>query len=346
MKTIVFHIDQGKSIYDQVQDAASIIKSGGIVAFPTETVYGLGGNTFNEKAIKSIFQAKQRPADDPLIVHVSSRDMFSDLVSRVPESAVKLMDAFWPGPLTIVLEKSGKVPGTVTAGLPTVAVRMPDLDIALEFIRAAGVPIAAPSANLFERPSPTRAEHVLLDLDGRIDGLIDGGKTTIGVESTIVDLSRDKQVILRPGGIPRDFIEHVIGKVGLHESILKKQTSGKITSPGMHSKHYAPDARLVLVKGHGRALADRVNQLIDAKLKSVERIGVLVTHEPIERDDSVVVINLGTSAESIAKNLFDAFRKMNEKRVDTIIAEGTPESGLGLAIMNRLVKAATEIITV
>ncbi len=347
MKTRVFTIDAGKDIAAQVAPAAAIIKNGGIVAFPTETVYGLGANAFDAAEVAKIFAAKKRPADDPLIVHVSSVEMVSGIVAAgaIGERAEALMKAFWPGPLTLVFKKSSRVPPVVTSGLDTVAVRMPSHPVTRAFIEQAGVPIAAPSANLFERPSPTKASHVLVDLDGRIDALIDGGDANIGVESTILDMTREQPLLLRPGGLPVERIEALIGPIDIHPSVRDKRHEGAILSPGMKTKHYAPDASLVLVEGTRSRVILSMKELALKGVEEGKKTAILSCTADI-KVAGAISRRLGNDQEQIAKNLFDAFREMNAQHVDLIIAECTTEDGLGLAIANRLRKAAERILKV
>lgn len=347
MKTRVFTIDAGKDLNEQIIPAAKIIKKGGIVAFPTETVYGLGANTYDPEAVKKIFIAKKRPADDPLIVHVSTQEMVQGLVMEgaVTDLARQLMYKFWPGPLTLVLEKSSDVPNIVTSGLPTVAIRMPSHPVAHALIKLSSVPIAAPSANLFEHPSPTKASHVLTDLNGRIDAVIDGGDANIGVESTILDISGDHRMLLRPGGVSLEEIKETIGTIDLHPSVREKYFQGTATSPGMKMKHYAPDARLLLVEGSRPRVKPMIKKLATEHIIAGETTAILLCADSIDVQDAIVR-DLGEDQDQIAKNLFDVFREMNAIGVDVIIAECTTEDGLGLAIMNRLRKAAEEIIKV
>jgi L-threonylcarbamoyladenylate synthase len=347
MKTRVYVIDPAVEIASQVAPAAAIIRRGGIVAFPTETVYGLGANALDARAVKKIFVAKKRPADDPLIVHVSTEGMAWALLAEPNdlETARPLLQAFWPGPLTLVFRKSPGVPDIVTSGLDTIAIRMPVHPVAKAFIEQAGVPIAAPSANLFEKPSPTKAAHVLQDLDGRIDALIDGGDVTIGVESTILDLSGDVPTLLRPGGVPLEAIEDVFGHVEIHPSVREKFFSGPVQSPGMKLKHYAPDASLILVEGQPVNTEQSIVAIARKHLAAGEKVGILLSSTELAVD-GVIIRHLGTDTEHVAKNLFDAFRAMNQEKVDVIVADSLPEDGLGLAIMNRLRKAATSIVKV
>ncbi len=295
--------------------AAETLKRGGLVAFPTETVYGLGANALDGKAVEKIFEAKGRPNDNPLIVHVSDKEELFALVSKVPEKAQKLMDKFWPGPLTLVLNKSKSVPRAVTAGQETVAIRMPNNKIALELIKQSGIPVAAPSANVSTRPSPTEAKHVLEDLDGKIDAIIDGGRTDIGLESTVIDLTSETPTILRPGKITKEELEKVIGKIEI------KTKAGKVAkAPGMKYKHYSPKARVILV---------RKKEIPSLKRK----LGTKKTG---------IILKEGTF-EEFAKSLFSKFREMDKRGIEVILVEKIKEKGLGVAIMNRLKKAAGEI---
>lgn len=345
MQTLVFKIDASKDVAAQVDRCAAIIKAGGTVAFPTETVYGLGANAFDAAAVAKIFAAKKRPADDPLIVHVSGIGMVDGLVKpgAMDARARALVQAFWPGPLTVVLQKSSRVPSIVTSGLDTVAVRMPSHPVAMAFIDRAGVPIAAPSANLFERPSPTKASHVLVDLDGRIDAVIDGGDATIGVESTIIDMTRGRPLLLRPGGITVEQIEAVVGPVDIHPSIKDKQYKGPMLSPGMKARHYAPDGSLVLVEGTGERVIQAIEKLAAAALKDGKRVAILSCTADIAVAGAISH-RIGRDQEQIAHHLYEAFREMNDRHVDVIFTECTTEDGLGLAIMNRLRKAAERIV--
>jgi L-threonylcarbamoyladenylate synthase len=295
--------------------------------------------------VAKIFAAKKRPADDPLIVHVSGMGMVAGLVApgAVSTSAEALMKAFWPGPLTIVFKKAPCVPAAVTSGLDTVAVRMPSHPVARSLIEQAGVPIAAPSANLFERPSPTKASHVLVDLDGRIDAVIDGGDADIGVESTIVDMTREKPMLLRPGGITVERIEALVGPVDIYPSIKDKWYKGAMLSPGMKAKHYAPDASLVLVEGSRSRVVPAIKELAAIGIKEGKKTAILSCTTDI-KVVGAISRRLGKGQEQIAKNLFDVFREMNALHVDLIIAECITEDGLGLAIMNRLRKAAEKIV--
>ena len=340
MKTLIIKIKEENIDLEKIRIAANIIKNGGIVAFPTETVYGLGANTFNPGAVKNVFKAKNRPADNPVIVHVSDKKMVYKLTKKIPKKAVKLMDAFWPGPLTLIFEKSKIVPDIVTAGLNTVAIRMPSHKVANVLIRESGVPIAAPSANIAGRPSPTSAEHVIHDLNGKVDAIIDSGKTHIGVESTVLDLTSRTPTLLRPGGKNLEDLESVIGKVKLHP-IVKSEKEMKVVakSPGMKYRHYAPEAQVIVVEGEFKLVKKKIDELLDGYKKTGKRVGVMTVNKS-HKYKANILKNVGDNLNEIAKNLFSALREFDEERVDLILAEGVEEKGLGLAIMNRLRKAA------
>lgn len=296
--------------------ASKIIRKNGIVAFPTETVYGLGANALNEKAIKKIFKAKGRPGDNPLIVHISKKEYLEKLVLEVPQKAKKLIEHFWPGPLTIILKKNKKIPDIVTANLDSVAIRMPKNKTALGLIEKSKRPIAAPSANTSTRPSPTKAKHVIEDLDKKIDAIIKGHTVNVGLESTVIDLTTKIPTILRPGKITKEDIEKIIGKIKI------KTKSGKETkSPGMKYKHYSPKAKVIV---------SPKNKFKEIKNKN--------------KNKKIGIIKKGFSQRNFAKRMFSKFREMDKKGYDIILVEKIKEEGLGVAIMNRLKKAASEII--
>jgi L-threonylcarbamoyladenylate synthase len=322
---------------NEIRKASLIIISGGTVAFPTETVYGLGANALDSEAVAKIFHAKGRPADNPLIVHISSREMLNMVARDIPEQAFKLMDAFWPGALTIILKRKDVVPDITTGGLDTVAVRMPDNEIALSLIRGAGVPIAAPSANISGRPSPTKAQHVIKDMDGRIDAVIMGGETRLGVESTVLDLTVTPPALLRPGGLGLEEIIGTIGEVNIIEESVR--------SPGMRYTHYSPKARLILVEGERKSVLIEVKRLISETRNQGLTAGVLVSRESamdIECDAKYILGSVNDLKE-VASRLFSGLRFLDEAGVDVGIAEGVfPEEREGRAIMNRLRKAAKE----
>lgn len=338
---------------EELREAAELLRKGGLVAFPTETVYGLGGNALDESAARRIYEAKGRPSDNPLIAHVSCRQELEPLVSRIPETAERLMKAFWPGPMTLVFPKSSRVPYGTTGGLETVAVRMPSDPVAARLIALAGVPVAAPSANTSGRPSPTTAEHVWEDLQGKIDMIVDGGQVGIGVESTIVDVSSPVPVVLRPGAVTMEMLEAVLGRVEIDPAILgpvPEQVRPK--APGMKYKHYAPAADLVLVEageeegaqGLSRMIAE-VGRLAEEQLALGRRVGIICTDESRNRypdDPRAVIRSIGARAsqESVAHNLYAVLREFDGLRVDAIISESFSRDHLGQAIMNRLSKAA------
>ncbi len=348
MKTILLEVDRENPLKKTIQRAGRILQRGGIVAFPTETVYGLGANALSSKAVAKIFRAKKRPFDDPLIVHICDEKQAYILAQKVTMQAKMLMDKFWPGPLTIVLAKARKVPSITTGNLGTVAIRMPNHKVACQLIRAAGFPIAAPSANLFGKPSPTSAKHVLEDLDGRIDAVLDSGRTHIGIESTVVDLSGKNPVLLRPGKITAEELEKVIGKIIIHplakalhgKGTAQKSGALKAKSPGMHYRHYAPKARIVIVQGGKKAVRKKINELL-AK-NSAKKCGVLAISA--NKYSAFSVKRLGKSHLQAAKKLFGSLRELDSEGVEIIFAEGLEERGVGFAVMNRLRKAAEKVV--
>ncbi|MFB3169898.1 L-threonylcarbamoyladenylate synthase [Neobacillus sp. 179-C4.2 HS] len=321
----------------QVVDAAQYLQENEVVALPTETVYGLGGNAESDVAVEKIFAAKGRPSDNPLIIHIADKQQLNAFVTEVPEKAAVLMDAFWPGPLTIIFKKKdGVLSEKATAGLETVAVRMPDHPVALALLKKCQLPIAAPSANSSGKPSPTNAQHVIEDLNGKIAGVFDGGSTGVGVESTVLDCTEEIPVILRPGGVTKEQLEAVVGEVRLDSALLNEASKPK--APGMKYQHYAPNAPLYLVNGSPSFLRG----LIAEKQKEGLRVGVLTTEESVEAYPSDVAIACGkrSELESVAAALYDTLRKFNQEKVDIIYSEMFPNTGVGHAIMNRLQKAA------
>lgn len=342
MKTEYVDLREGKDIKEGVKKAAEIIKRGGLVAFPTETVYGLGANGLDENAVPKIYKAKGRPSDNPLILHISKLDEIEDIVKEIPKSALILAEEFWPGPLTMVFKKSERIPYRTTGGLESVAIRMPSNKIARELIKAAGVPIAAPSANSSGRPSPTKAAHVIYDLDGKIDMVIDGGAVDIGIESTIVDVTGEVPVILRPGFITEKMLSEAIGRVEIDEVVksLSPDKDLKPKAPGMKYRHYAPRGKMTIYKGSHSKVVERINEEI-SKLEG-KKTGVLATDETKSYYRADIIISLGSreDGESIAHNLFDALRKFDDDDVEFIFSEGFDENKLGFAIMNRLHKSA------
>ncbi|MCD6446164.1 threonylcarbamoyl-AMP synthase [Candidatus Bathyarchaeota archaeon] len=343
-KTLVLKVSPHNPEPEKIRVAAEIIKKGGLVAFPTETVYGLGADALNSKAVLKLFKAKNRPLDNPPIVHVGYiKDVYS-LVRDVPKKAEKLMKNFWPGPLTLIFKRSEVVPEVTTAGLDTVAIRMPNHKVALALLRESKKPIAAPSANLAGKPSPTTAEHVLADLDGRIDAVLDGGQTNIGVESTVLDLTVDPPQVLRPGGTPYEVLREVLMEVELHPVVFadKKISIEKARSPGLKHRHYAPEAELIVVEGGLSAVVEKINELVESYRRRKMKVGVLATNQTVDCYRADVVKSLGErdDLKDVAKNLFKLLREFDFEGVDVIIAEGVSTRGLGLAVMNRLRKAS------
>jgi L-threonylcarbamoyladenylate synthase len=343
-KTMVLKVNSQKPDRNKIRLVAGFIRNGGLVAFPTETVYGLGADALNGAAVLRLFEAKKRPLDNPPIVHVSDAETAYRLVREVPKIAEKLMAEFWPGPLTLIFERSKIVPDVTVAGLDTVAVRMPRHNVALALIRESGCPISAPSANLAGKPSPTTVQHVLEDLDGRIDAVLDAGPTNIGVESTVLDLTVSPPQVLRPGGTSYEALRKVLGKVELNPIVVADRTLPleRTRSPGVKHKHYAPDAEMFLVEGEVEAVVSKVGELVRFYRKKGRRVGVLATDETIDRYQADVVKSLGSRSDlaSIARHLFGLLREFNADEVDVIVAEGVPAEELGLAVMNRLRKAA------
>ena len=353
MKTKVIEIESTQKPRDEeLLEGARILREGGLVAFPTETVYGLGANALDEEAARKIYEAKGRPSDNPLIAHVSAMEEVYPLVSQVSEKAKKLMNAFWPGPMTLIFPKSDLVPYGTTGGLDTVAVRMPSDPVANRLIALAGVPVAAPSANTSGRPSPTTAQHVLQDMDGRIDMIIDGGPVGIGVESTIVDVSVETPTVLRPGAITMEMLEEVLGEVQIDPAILGPVSADlRPKAPGMKYKHYAPKADLTLVEPEDgdmespdslERMTEKVRQLAEEKLAEGFRVGIICTDESRQTYPKGLVRSIGsrTRRETVAHNLYALLREFDDLKADYIFSESFPEDHLGQAIMNRLSKAA------
>ncbi|MDO9574136.1 MAG: L-threonylcarbamoyladenylate synthase [Candidatus Contubernalis sp.] len=339
--TMVANARDLKKAKKDIQHAAEIIRRGGLVAFPTETVYGLGANVFSAPAVERIFRAKGRPGDNPLIVHIAGEEVLEDLASEVPLTFRVLAEKYWPGPLTMVLPKGSRVPLEVTAGLDTVAVRMPGHPVALALIRAARLPIAAPSANLSGRPSPTTAEHVLEDLAGRIEFLLDGGPCTVGLESTVLDLTQEVPLLLRPGGVTLEQLRQTLGEVQVLNPLGYKDEAPP--SPGLKYRHYAPRAPMFLVEGEPTRVVKEIQKICRENRLKGRRVGLLVTEENRAhfRAEVVEVLGCRRSPEEMASRLFDSLRRLDATGVDLILAETFEETGIGLALMNRLRKAAS-----
>ncbi|MBJ8051781.1 MULTISPECIES: L-threonylcarbamoyladenylate synthase [Bacillus cereus group] len=333
---IVDNVVERKKYYPQLKEAARLLRENEAVAFPTETVYGLGANAMDDEAIAKIFEAKGRPSDNPLIVHIGTKSQLDGIVREIPPVAEKLMEHFWPGPLTIILPRKKGISERVTAGLNTVGVRMPDHPVALALIEEANVPVAAPSANRSGRPSPTLASHVYEDLNGKIAGIVDGGATGVGVESTVIDCTSEVPTILRPGGITKEQLEAVIGNVSLDPAL--KDEKEKPKSPGMKYTHYAPKAPLSIVEGS----REFIQRIVDEKKKEGFKVGVLTTEEyqRVYRADVVLSCGVRSDLASVATKLYDVLRTFDASEVDVIFSESFPNEGIGNAIMNRLTKAA------
>lgn len=332
------------TVQDQeLLEAAQILRDGGLVAFPTETVYGLGANALDEKAARKIYGAKGRPSDNPLIAHISCYEELKPLVEEIPEVGRKLAQRYWPGPLTMVFPKSAIVPYGTTGGLDTVAVRMPSDPVANRLIALAGVPVAAPSANLSGRPSPTTARHVWQDMNGRIDMILDGGTVGIGLESTIVDVSGAVPTLLRPGAITMEMLQETVGQVETDPAIQGPPAPGmRPKAPGMKYRHYAPRAELTLVEGEPGAVAAAINDLVRQRLAEGRKVGIICTEETRDAYPQGILRSLGTRAreETIAHNLFGVLREFDDLEVDVIYSESFSQDHLGRAVMNRLMKAA------
>ena len=337
LQTEVIKIDRENMDLDALKRAGEILKSGGLVAFPTETVYGLGGDGLHEESSRKIYEAKGRPSDNPLIVHVADMEHLEKIVKKVPKAAYKLAEAFWPGPMTMILEKNDLVPYGTTGGLDTVAIRMPSDPIALELIRQGGGYIAAPSANTSGRPSPTTAQHVYEDLQGKIPMLLDGGAVTIGLESTIVDLTEEIPTILRPGFISLDMVQAVLGEAQIDRGLIANDSNIHPKAPGMKYRHYAPKADLKIVEGPMEQVISYINEQAEKG-----RTGIICTEETRSRYPKGDIKCVGTRKDelSIASHLFAVLREFDEDGVEQIYSESFKAPGLGEAIMNRLLKAA------
>lgn len=349
MRTRYLKIDPLVPELHKIRLAARILARGGVVAFPTETVYGLGANALDGRAVRRIFRAKGRPADNPLIVHIASFQDVQELVAYLPPRATLLMQHFWPGPLTLIMPRSDIIPDEVTAGLDTVGIRMPSHPVAQALIRVARLPIAAPSANTSGRPSPTTGQHVLRDLRGKIDAVVDGGPSTVGVESTVLDLTSPVPTILRPGGVTYEDLQAVLGEVAIDPAVKGQQVEHP-RAPGMKYKHYAPAGEVFLVTGDLDRVVARVRSLVATWQSRGRRVAVLATSETAPayqaapRPDYLEVLGSRRQPATIAANLFSALRNCDRHHADIILAETFTEEGIGLAIMNRLRKSAANRI--
>lgn len=349
METLYYTLKGNSEDEEILKRAGNIIKNGGLVAFPTETVYGLGGNALDESASAKIYAAKGRPSDNPLIVHIADVEALELIAEEITPQARLLASRFWPGPLTMVLKKKAIVPPATTGGLETVAVRMPSPKATLDFIRYAGGYVAAPSANLSGRPSPTKAEHVLEDMNGRIEMILDQGQVGIGVESTIIDLTGDIPTLLRPGYIGLEQLKEVLGEVECDRAMLGSLPDGTHPkAPGMKYKHYAPKGELYIVRGSKTAVICKINELVDLAKQAEERVAVIATAERAEgyKCENIFIVGSRSDEETIARNLFDVLRNCDAEGIDRIYAEELDTPQLGMAVMNRLIKAAAHRIII
>lgn len=349
-KTMVFRVSEEN--FDSVLDrAAEIIKNGGTVAFPTETVYGLGADGLNPEAVRKIFRAKERPPGNPLSLLVHSREDVKRVAKNLPENAIRLMDTFWPGPLTIILEKNDIVPEITSGNLQSIGVRMPDHRIPLELIKRASTPLAAPSANLSGKPSPSLAAHVISDLTGRIDAILDGGKADIGLESTVIDMTVDPPLVLRPGAVSIEELESIIGKVrsGYKGGEAKSESDLSEKKAGQKYGHYTPDTEVVLVEGEGKPVSDKLTELLDDYRSEGRKVGFLLSEETaallsmkkLSLDDCFL-LGSREEPEAAAGKLFEGLRKLDRRGLDFIVADGSfSRSGLGEALINRLREASS-----
>jgi len=342
MDTKIVIIDEDIIDIKVIEEAGRIIREGGLVAFPTETVYGLGANALDPSAVRKIFEAKGRPQDNPLIIHVADFEI-GDFVREISPIAKNLMKCFWPGPLTIILKKSKLIPDITSAGLDTVGIRMPSNIIARELIKSAGVPIAAPSANISGRPSPTEVSRCIEDLSGKIEYILGGPICEVGLESTIVDCSVCPPCILRPGGITLEMLHKIDSDIYMDESIMKKPGADfKPKAPGMKYRHYAPKAPLKIVQGDLQKTIAKINEIVQNYKDDKKRVGIIATDETINQYTNGYVLSLGSREDlhDIGKNLFEVLRNFDDANVDIILSEAVEEKGLGIAIMNRLKKSA------
>lgn len=342
MNTQIRKLDYNAIDAQVMEEAGRVIREGGLVAFPTETVYGLGGDALNPASSEKIYAAKGRPSDNPLIVHIAEQADVYKIAAEVSEKAEQLMKAFWPGPLTLIFEKNEVVPEKTTGGLSTVAVRMPSDRIAAAFIRVAGGFVAAPSANVSGRPSTTTAAHVEEDLSGKIEMILDGGQAVIGLESTIVDMSGEIPVILRPGFITKEMLETVIGELAVDRAIIDPASGVKPKAPGMKYRHYAPKADLTIVEGETEAVIAEIQRLARADEAAGKKVGIIATDETKGLYQTGLVMSLGARSreEEISRHLFEVLRDFDETDVTRIYSESFADAAIGPAIMNRLLKAA------
>lgn len=339
IKTLISNIDELNIDKEEIKKHADLLAKGKTVIFPTETVYGLGANALDEEAVKKIYEAKGRPSDNPLIVHIYNENEINSLATDISEQAKKLIDEFWPGPLTMIFKKKDIVPQRTSGGLDTVAIRMPSHPIAREIIRQSGVPIAAPSANISGRPSPTKGEHVCEEMNGRVSGIIVGGDCDFGLESTVIDMTSEKPMILRPGSITKEQMEVLIGEVLIDPSIEGKADIKKAKAPGMKYTHYSPNGDVYIVSGDEENVINKINSLIEEQEANNLKCGVICKNKNIDKYKGQV-IGLGNNLEEVGSNLFNSLIEMDKKNIDVIYSEAFSNTGVGRAIMNRLMKSA------
>lgn len=342
METKIVKIEQDHIDEKALQEAGSVIRRGGLVAFPTETVYGLGGDALNRESSRKIYEAKGRPSDNPLIIHICRFEDIYEITTGLPETAKLLADAFWPGPLTMILPKSDKVPPETTGGLETVAVRMPSHPIAGKLIAYSGGYVAAPSANTSGKPSPTVAKYVIEDMLGRIDMIVDGGEGDIGLESTIVDLTVNPPQILRPGYITEQMLEEILGEVSADRTMMEAAPGQAPRAPGMKYRHYAPQGELTIVQGSPQQVTDYINEQVKKEQMAGEKVGIITTDEQLPFYEADVIKSAGSlgDEDSIGRHLYTILREFDEENVTKIYSQGFAAEGFGQAIMNRLLKAA------
>lgn len=342
MKTKIVRLNEQQIDLQTIEEAGRVIREGGLVAFPTETVYGLGGDALNASSSGKIYAAKGRPSDNPLIIHIADMEALSGIVKEIPDAAHKLAEKFWPGPLTMIFKKAECVPLETTGGLSTVAVRMPSSRIARELIKASGGYVAAPSANLSGRPSPTLARYVIQDMDGRIDMILDGGEADIGLESTIIDLTGEEPMILRPGYITEEMLKNTIGKIDVDRTIIEGNSKQAPKAPGMKYRHYAPKGSLTIVEGSSKAVTEYIERRLSECAKQGRKTGVIATDETVEKYNADSVKSAGSrrDEEQIARHLFRILREFDDEEIEVMYAESFESKGVGQAIMNRLLKAA------
>ena len=341
METKISIIENLEKDEELIDEAAKVIKAGGLVAFPTETVYGLGANALNSEAVKNIFIAKGRPQDNPLIVHIAEKKDLYKYGENIPSIAEKLADKFWPGPMTLIVEKNSIIPSVTSANLNTIGIRMPSDKVAKKLIEKSGVAIAAPSANLSGKPSPTDVKRCIEDLDGKIDYILGYSESEVGVESTIIDVTVNPPCVLRPGGITLEMLQEVFKDIYIDKGIISQDDDIKPKAPGMKYKHYSPKARVRVVDGALDKCVEKISEMVHNYIDEGLRVGVMATDETRDNYKEGLVLSLGKRQDlsSIAKNLFSTLREFDDNNIDIIISEAFIEKGLGVAIMNRLKKA-------